>query len=54
MSELCFLAMVFAIILALVVVLVVVLKDGKFSFSLRKEPKKDALLVKTEHRRLDK
>lgn len=54
MDKLCFLAMIFVVLLSLVIVLVVILKDGKFNFSLKREPKKDALTFKAEHQRSDK
>ena len=49
MNEICFLFMTFAIILALFIVLIVVLRNGKATFSLKKDKKKDALFVQTEH-----
>ena len=54
MDKVCFLAMTFVVLLALVIVLVVVLKDGKFSFSLKRTKKKDALVLETEHLPIDK
>ena len=49
MQSICFLAMTLAIILSLSIALIVILKNGKFSFSLKKDKEKDALLVKAEH-----
>ena len=54
MDKVCFLAMTLVILVALVIVLLVVLKDGKFSFSCKKDQKKDALLMKAEHQHKDK
>lgn len=47
--EACFLAMTLVLLLALFIVLIVILKDGKFSFSLKRDKKKDALSLETEH-----
>ena len=49
MDKVCFLAMTGVILLALVIVLIVILKDGKFSFSLERNKKKNALSLETEH-----
>ena len=49
MDKICFLAMTIVILLALVIVLIVILKDGKFTFSFKRDKKEDALCLETEH-----
>lgn len=54
MDKVCFLAMTLVILLALIIVLIVVLKEGKFNFHIRKDKKRDALLIEAEHHNIDK
>lgn len=53
MNEFCFVLMTFVVLLALVIVLITILKNGKFTFLLKKDKKKDVLLVETEHQTTD-
>lgn len=49
MTEMCILLLSLGIILALILAIIVILKNGKFTFSLKRDKKEDALNIEAEH-----
>ncbi len=49
MIEFCLLLLSLGIILALILAIIVIIKNGKFTFSLQRDKKEDALRIETEH-----